>query len=236
MTHILLVEDEDHLAQGLAFNLRNKGYDVAIAGTGTAALESAQEQVPDLVLLDVMLPDITGFEVAKRLRESGFLEPILMVTARDRREDAIAGLDAGADDYISKPYDLDELLARIRGSIRRQSWSRTPEDETEPGNTFAFGEWEIDRDAFVARHSDGREERLTLKELAVLRLLASRPGEVVSREEFLTEVWGLPKSVETRTVDNFIRKLRQMIEPNPSRPCTIVSVRGAGYRFDPATD
>ncbi len=232
MSRILLVEDEERLADGLAFNLRNSGYEVDIAPTGEAALERVEERSPDLVLLDVMLPGIDGVEVARRLRKDGFLEPILMVTARNRTGDTVAGLDAGADDYITKPYDLTELLARIRGVLRRQVWHRSSEEEDASPKTLQYGEWKIDFNAFTAHHSDGRSERLTMKELAVLRLFALRAGQIVSRETFLEEVWGLPGSVETRTIDNFVRKLRQLFENDPSNPCHIVSVRGAGYRFD----
>ncbi|MCA8961453.1 MAG: response regulator transcription factor [Planctomycetes bacterium] len=232
MSRILLVEDEEDLAEGLAFNLRNSGYDVEIVATGEDALSQVEARSPDLILLDVMLPGIDGVEVARRLRRSGFLEPIIMVTARNRSADAIAGLDAGADDFVTKPYDLDELLARIRGFLRRQVWSRSA-DEGGSTESLEYGRWTIDFTSYVARHQDGREERLTLKELAILRLLSTHVDEVVSRETFLAEVWGLPGSVETRTVDNFIRKIRQIFEEDPANPKHIVSVRGAGYRFVP---
>jgi DNA-binding response OmpR family regulator len=232
MSRILLVEDEEHLAEGLAFNLRNSGYDVDVVNTGEDALASTESVDFDLILLDVMLPGVDGFEVARRLRHGGNTRPILMITARTRSDDAIAGLDAGADDYITKPFDLDELLARIRGTLRRQVWDRATSRREEP-HTMRYGRWTIDFQRYLATDEEGVEKQLTATELEMLKLFASRPGEVVSRETFLEEVWGLPGSLETRTVDNFIRKLRHALEDKPSQPRHILSVRGAGYRFVP---
>ncbi|MEM8997208.1 MAG: response regulator transcription factor [Acidobacteriota bacterium] len=238
MSRILLVEDEEHLAEGLAFNLRNAGYDVDVAGDGESALDTVQRHAYDLILLDVMLPGITGLEVCEQLRKRGNMEPILIVSARDRVADAVTGMDAGADDYITKPFDLDMLLAKIRGVLRRQVWGRAEAGngaDRRPGRSEAmqYGEWAVDFQAFTARHPDGREVELSPKELGMLRLFASRPGEVISRETFLEEVWEMPGSLETRTVDNFIRKLRQALEDHPSNPRHILSIRGAGYRFVP---
>ncbi|MEO1087458.1 MAG: response regulator transcription factor [Acidobacteriota bacterium] len=238
MSRILLVEDEEHLAEGLAFNLRNAGYDVDVVGDGESALDIVQHNAYDLLLLDVMLPGITGLEVCEQLRKRGNMEPILIVSARDRVADAVTGMDAGADDYITKPFDLDMLLAKIRGVLRRQVWGRAEAGngaESRPGRSEAmrYGEWTVDFQAFTARHPDGREVELSPKELGMLRLFASRPGEVISRETFLEEVWEMPGSLETRTVDNFIRKLRQALEDLPSNPRHILSIRGAGYRFVP---
>ena len=232
MSRILLVEDEEHLAEGLAFNLRNSGYDVDVAHTGEEALDATDAADFDLILLDVMLPGVDGFEVARRLRQSGNTRPILMITARTRSDDAIAGLDAGADDYITKPFDLDELLARIRGTLRRQVWDRANTRREEP-QSMRYGRWTIDFQRYLATDDEGEEKQLTATELAMLKLFASRPDEVITRETFLEEVWGLPGSLETRTVDNFIRKLRHALEDNPSQPRHILSVRGAGYRFVP---
>ncbi len=237
MSRILLVEDESHLAQGLAFNLRNSGYDVEIAATGEEALQAVERhgqerQAIDLILLDVMLPGISGIDVASTLRRNGHIEPIVMISAKDRTSDSVAGLEAGADDYITKPFDLDEVLARIRGALRRQVWGRAFPAAQTP-DTLEFGAWSIDFQSFLATRPDSKEVRLSPKELGILRLFASRPGEVISREAFLEEVWGMPGSLETRTVDNFIRKLRQALEEHPSRPRHITSIRGAGYRFVP---
>ncbi|MEM9553785.1 MAG: response regulator transcription factor [Acidobacteriota bacterium] len=233
MSSILLVEDEEHLAQGLVFNLRNAGYDVDHAGSGEDALGHLRRDAYDLVLLDIMLPGIDGLEVCRRLRRDGNIAPIVMISARDRTEDAIAGLDAGADDYITKPFDLDMLLAKVRGVLRRQVWGRAFRDTPSETLSMRYGAWTIDFQTFQATHDDGQTVELSAKEVAMLRLFSSRPGEVVSRETFLEEVWELPGSLETRTVDNFIRKLRQTLEESPSNPRHIVSIRGAGYRFVP---
>lgn len=226
------MEDEEHLALGLAYNLRNSGYDVEIAGSGEEALDAVGRQAFDLILLDVMLPGISGIQVAESIRQAGQIQPIMMISARDRTEDTVAGLDAGADDYITKPFDLDVVLARVRGALRRQVWGRAF-NHTQPQTSMDYGQWQIDFQTFLASHPDGREVKLSAKELAMLRLFAARSGEVISREIFLEEVWGLPGSLETRTVDNFIRKLRQTFEEHPSSPRHILSIRGAGYRFVP---
>ncbi|HEX5138746.1 MAG TPA: response regulator transcription factor [Planctomycetota bacterium] len=232
MSRVLLVEDDDNLAEGLAFNLRNIGYEVETTGSGEAALAATERRSFDLVLLDVMLPGIDGLEVVRRLRKAGNRKPVLMITARNRGDDAIAGLDAGADDYIVKPFDLDEVLARIRGALRREVWARGEAVPNEPG-PLVYGAWTIDFPSFVATASDGRVQPLTATEAAMLRLFARRPGEVISRETFLREVWGRTGAIETRTVDNFVRKLRRALEPDPAKPRHIVSVRAAGYKFVP---
>ncbi len=236
MSRILLVEDEDHIAEGLAFNLRNAAYDVDVASTGESALTMMADTTYDLVLLDVMLPGIDGIEVCSRLRQTGHMEPIVILSAKDRTEDAVAGLDAGADDYMTKPFDLDMLLAKVRGTLRRQVWGRAQASNhsaAEPPEQMRFGDWLVDFQTFSAGHPDGRTVELSPKELGMLRLFASRPGKVITRETFLEEVWEMPGSLETRTVDNFIRKLRQALEEQPSNPRHIMSIRGAGYRFVP---
>jgi DNA-binding response OmpR family regulator len=232
VSRVLLVEDDDSLAEGLAFNLRNTGYEVETVGSGEGALQATDRRAFDLVLLDVMLPGIDGLEVVRKLRRAGNRKPVLMITARNRADDAIAGLDAGADDYITKPFDLDEVLARIRGALRREVWARNGPSDDEPA-ALAYGPWRIDFSKFVATHRDGREQPLTATEAAMLRYFARRPGEVISREAFLRDVWGRTGALETRTVDNFVRKLRRAFEPDPSRPRHIVSVRAAGYKFVP---
>jgi DNA-binding response OmpR family regulator len=232
VSRVLLVEDDENLAEGLAFNLRNTGYEVETAPSGEAALQATERRAFDLVLLDVMLPGIDGLEVVRTLRKAGNRRPVLMITARNRADDAIAGLDAGADDYITKPFDLDEVLARIRGALRREVWARNGPSEDEPA-TLAYGPWTIDFAKFVATQPDGRELPLTATEAAMLRHFARRPGEVISREAFLRDVWGRTGALETRTVDNFVRKLRRALEPDPSKPRHIVSVRAAGYKFVP---
>ncbi len=232
MSRVLLVEDDEHLAEGIAFNLRNSGYDVETVGTGEEALETMERRAFDLVLLDLMLPGVDGLEVVRRLRRAGNTKPILILTAKSRADDTIAGLDAGADDYIAKPFDLDEVLARIRGALRRQAWARASSPSAAP-DSLQYGKWKIDFQTFVATGPDGDTQPLTVTELAMLRLFAQRPDEVISRETFLSEVWGRSGALETRSVDNFVRKLRHALEDHPSRPRHIVSVRGAGYKFVP---
>jgi DNA-binding response OmpR family regulator len=155
-----------------------------------------------------------------------------MITALNRTGDIIAGLDAGADDYVVKPFDLDEILARVRGALRRQVWSQAEASDA-PADSLTYGRWTIDFRRYRATDGEGGEVELTAKELAILRVFAKHPGEVISRQTFLEDVWGLPPSVETRTVDNFILRLRRMFEDDASKPQHIVSVRGAGYRFLP---
>jgi DNA-binding response OmpR family regulator len=232
MSHVLLVEDEESLAEGLAFNLRNAGYEVTHVATGEDALVVTSNGGYDLMLLDIMLPGITGLEVARRIRRRGDTRPILMITALNRTDDIIAGLDAGADDYVVKPFDLDEILARVRGALRRQVWSHKERPDAE-ADSLTYGRWTIDFRRYRASDGEGGEVELTAKELAILRVFAKHPGEVVSRQTFLEDVWGLPPSVETRTIDNFVLRLRRLFEEDASRPQHIVSVRGAGYRFLP---
>ena len=232
MSSVLLVEDDESLAEGVAFNLRNTGYEVETVESGEAALERIEQRSFDLILLDLMLPGIDGLEVLRQMRRSGDTRPVIIVTARDRADDTIAGLDAGADDYLTKPFDLDELLARIRGTLRRLSWTRAAQPKSSP-ESLQYGGWHIDFATFEATHEDGRTLSLTVTEAAILKFFAQRPGEVISRATFLQEVWGRSGSLETRTVDNFVRKLRHALEPHPNRPQHIVSVRGAGYKFVP---
>jgi DNA-binding response OmpR family regulator len=232
VNRVLLVEDDDHLAEGVAFNLRNTGYEVETAPSGEAALQALERTSFDVVLLDLMLPGIDGLDVVRRMRQAGNRKPVLIITAKNRADDAIMGLDAGADDYITKPFDLDEVLARIRGALRREVWARGGSTRTEP-KQLAYGGWTIDFAKFAATDAGGQEKPLTATEAAMLRLFADRPGEVISRETFLREVWGRTGELETRTVDNFVRKLRRAFEADPARPRHICSVRAAGYKFVP---
>jgi len=231
MSHLLLVEDDENLAEGLAFNLRNAGYAVSHVTTGEEALEAMAATEHDLILLDIMLPGLSGLEVAERIRRRGDTRPILMLTALNRSDDIIAGLDAGADDYIAKPFDLDEVLARVRGALRRQVWDRSAQPQAPAPDTLQYGRWTIDFRSYRASSDEGAEVELTAKELAVLQVFARHSGEVVSREMFLEDVWGLPPTVGVRTVDNFILRLRRLFEDDAGKPRHILSVRGAGYRF-----
>jgi DNA-binding response OmpR family regulator len=245
VSKVLVVEDEDHIAQGLAFNLQNQGYEVTILDNGQTALDLLAQKSFDLLILDIMLPGVDGTEIARARRRHGDWTPILMVTARDDPKDVIAGIEAGADDYVVKPFDLDEVLARVRGLLRRQVWTRsrsTAETRTtgsDVGSTFegpetlAFGSCVIDFKTLRAIGADGGETELSPKEAAIMRLFAQHPDEVITRARLLEEVWGLKGTLQTRTVDNFILRLRKRFEITPENPAHILSVRGAGYRFKP---
>jgi two-component system alkaline phosphatase synthesis response regulator PhoP len=228
---ILVVEDEEHLAQGLRFNLEAERYQVEIAGDGRSAAEMLADpgRAFDLVILDLMLPEMSGFEVARRARAAGNYAPILILTAKDATQDLVRGLEEGADDYLTKPFDLDELLARVRGLLRRRRWDGASAGDSLPGPavvgdaTVHFERFEID--------SPQGTIRLTTREMGLLRALIDREGEAITRGELLEEVWGLRPDTRTRVVDSFIVRLRRYIEPDPANPRHILSVRGHGYRF-----
>ncbi|HVS02612.1 MAG TPA: response regulator transcription factor [Thermoanaerobaculia bacterium] len=234
--HILVVEDDEAIAQGLVFNLERKGYRVDLTGDGREALARLEQDAYDLVVLDVRLPGIDGFEVCERLRRRNDFTPILMLTARTQPDDVVYGLKLGADDYVTKPFDLAELLARIEGLLRRKEWERG--NDSEGGaerpvpERLAFGDFWVDFRSFQAKTRQGVVE-LSKKEIAVLKVFAQRPGEVVTRRELLTEVWELPNHPNTRVVDNVIVALRKAFEESAWRPRHILSVRGVGYRFVP---
>lgn len=230
---ILVVEDEESLARGLVLNLGRKGHEVDHAGDGNTALDRAAGQRYDLILLDVRLPGLDGFEVCRRLRQSGDLTPILMLTARDQPDDVVFGLKSGADDYMVKPFDLGELHARVEGLLRRVEWSRERARQgSGNGSRFVFGDYWVDFATYEAATRDGVVE-LSRKEVAVMRIFAERPGEVVTRRELLDRVWELPNHPNTRVVDNVIVALRKAFEDDAQHPRHIHSVRGAGYRFVP---
>ena len=231
MTRILIVEDEAHLAEGLRFNLEAEGYTVDIAEDGPAgegALNEASEPY-GLVILDVMLPGMSGFELAQRIRAAGNFVPILILTAKDAAQDLIRGIEDGADDYLTKPFHLDELLARVRGLLRRRRWDGV---ETQPDSmrSFKIGAATVHFDRFDLETPNGVVE-LTVREMGLLRALVDREGETVSRGDLLQDVWGLRADTKTRVVDSFIVRLRRYVEPNPAHPRHIVSVRGHGYRL-----
>jgi two-component system, OmpR family, alkaline phosphatase synthesis response regulator PhoP len=224
---ILLVEDEESLAAGLEFNLLEQGYSVTVAADGRKALDRFASAEFDLIVLDLMLPRVDGFEVARRIREKSPQVPILMLTARTSAPDRVKGLEAGADDYLTKPFHRKELLLRIKGMLRRKAWYRS---SAAASPVSRFGGNEVHFDDFTAR-SKGRTFRLTPREAMVLRYLIDREGKVVSREELLEKVWQVPSNLETRTVDNFISRLRKRFEPDPENPVHIKSIRSAGYLF-----
>ena len=228
-SRILIVEDEKHLAEALAHNLKFEGYTPVVAGDGETALEKLAGEEFDLVVLDVMLPGVSGFEVCDRIREAGNRVPVLFLTARNTDADRLAGLRHGGDDYMTKPFLLEELVLRIRGILRRQEWYQTPVAER---GIFKFGDNEVNFRTFKAKGPRG-EVQLTEKECMLIKLLVERQGQVVSRELILERVWGYKYGSSSRTIDNFIVRLRRYFEDDPRNPKFIHSVRGVGYRFTP---
>jgi DNA-binding response OmpR family regulator len=234
---ILLVEDEAHLAEGIRFNLELEGYEVEVIDDGLGAADRLAPEgsepsppAPDLVVLDVMLPGLDGFEVVERMRQAGNFTPVLMLTAKSLPEDVVQGLESGADDYLSKPFDLPVLLARVKGLIRRRDWTR--------GNgtleKARIGEAEVDFHGFEIRRG-GETSRLTLLEAMLLKLLVERRGKVVTKGEILEKVWNLDPETETRAVDNFVMRLRRHLGEDPRSPEHLETVRGAGYRLTRAS-
>ncbi|MBI1358371.1 MAG: response regulator [Acidobacteria bacterium] len=231
MSRILVVEDEEHLAQGLRFNLELEGYAVEAVESGEAALELLEgDSAFDLVLLDVMLPGRDGFDVVRELRDRGRFVPVLMLTARGRADDVLRGFEAGADDYLPKPFDLPILLARIHSLLRRRDWVREREQQGAPDRVFVFGDRRVELDAQRLVHGDAVQD-LTLMETNLLRYLIRNEGKAVSRKALLEEVWGVREDTDTRAVDNFIVRLRRYLEDEPSKPKHLLTVRGLGYRF-----
>jgi len=233
---IILVEDEEHLAEGLLFNLEAEGYRTRHFADGAEALGwlvSTQEEI-GAILLDVMLPGKSGVEIVAALRERQLLFPVLMLTARSNPQDVLEGLNAGADDYLAKPFDLEILLVRLKSMLRRASWSRpvcpTHAPPKPSSDRYAFHGREIHFDTLelVAPH---RTTHLTLMEADLLRYLTDREGQIVPRKEILEQVWRLHEDTDTRAIDNFIVRLRRYIEDDPSDPRHLVTVRGVGYRF-----
>ena len=227
---LLIVEDEDHLAAGLKLNLELEGYRVDVAANAKEAGQRLLDPAGyDAIVLDVMLPDVNGFDLCKKFREAGNFVPVIMLTARSSPEDRVLGLEAGADDYMVKPFELGELLARVRSVLRRQRWEQVSGNSAK-ATTLSFGEANINFDTHEVTVS-GEEVQLTQLELALLRYFAENAGRVLSRTELLERVWKLRNYGNTRTVDNFISRLRRRFEPDPSSPSHILSVRGAGYKF-----
>ncbi len=228
--NILIVEDEEHIAVGLEFNLQAEGFTTLIAADGEAAVTAAAANEFDAIVLDVMLPGINGFEVARQLRGRNDFTPILMLTARSRPEDVLNGFEAGADDYLPKPFDLQIFLARLGGLLRRSQWAQAKQSPTS-GDIITVNGRTIDFENMELRVGDVTD-RLTLMEIKLLRHLVENEGRPVSRKTILEEVWGLQEDTDTRAIDNFIVRLRKYLEDEPSDPRFLQTVRGVGYRFD----
>ncbi len=237
MSRILVVEDERHLADGLRFNLEADDHEVDLADTGEDALRLLTEQPRryDLVVLDVMLPGINGFEVTAELRRQQLYVPVLILTARGRSDDVLSGFGAGADDYLTKPFELPIFLSRVRGLLRRHEWFRLdvqnqPGPATPPLSAFAFGDKVIDFEQLEVRVGE-RRMPLTLMEAALLRYFVENEGKPVARKTILDRVWNVHEDTDTRAIDNFVVRIRRYIEDEPARPRHLQTVRGVGYRF-----
>ena len=225
MYEILIVEDEKALADGLGINLSKEGYRVSKVAEGDGVVNLVIKNSPHLILLDLLLPDMSGLDVCRELRQKGLEVPIIMLTGKSEEIDRVVGLELGADDYVTKPFSMPELLARIRAHLRRQG------NRSRNGLIrYHFGDVEIDFEKFSATRNE-KPLSLTPKEFDILRLLISCHGEVVTRDRLLDEVWGYDSYPTTRTVDNHILKLRQKLEEDPTSPQYILSIYGEGYRF-----
>ncbi len=225
--HLLLVEDEPGIARGLVFNLEEEGFKVTHVETGEEALNRVWDDHFDLVILDVMLPGISGLEVCQKIRRNDSRLPIIMLTARGEEQDRIDGLSTGADDYLTKPFSLDEFMLRIKGMLRRSEWYRPGSGL---GRSYRFGDNEVNLKEQKAMTARG-EIPLTELEVRMLRTFFQQEGEILSRAELLTAVWGMAPDTETRTLDNFIVRMRKYFETDPSSPVHFLTVRGRGYRF-----
>ena len=243
MPHILVVEDEEHLAIGIKYNLEAEGFTVTTAGNGQAALEAvaAADTPVDLLVLDLMLPGMSGYAVCEAIRGQGSDMPVVMLTARTLVEDRIRGFDAGTDVYLQKPFDLEELISIVRNLLARRSRNGRPRpaaeraEATEPetagaAGVYRFGNAEVNFDTWEARSGD-KPVRLTNLEMKLLRYLVEHEGTVSSRSDLLKRVWGMARAPATRTVDTFMLNLRKYFEADPARPVHFLSVRGMGYRF-----
>ena len=221
---IVVIEDDGAILRGLTFNLEAEGYRVKVAADGAAGLSLLESEEPDVLILDLMLPKLSGYEICRKLRDQGRDTPILMLTARGEEADRVLGLDLGADDYVTKPFSIRELLARVRALVRRHRKAHKVPDH------LTVGEMTVDFSRYEARRGE-KLLKLTRKEFAVLKMLAAGEGEVVTRSALLTEVWGFERLPTTRTVDNHIRSLRSKLEPDPSNPRHLLTVHGVGYRL-----
>ena len=225
MNRILLVEDDRNMAMGLEFNLKSEGFEVTVCGEAEAGLAALDGGEFDLLVLDWMLPGVDGLEMLRRLRRKHTALPVLLLTARDSKEDIVEGLDGGADDYLSKPFDLNILMARIRSLLRSRAWiaQKTVSEARFNGVYINFETFEAE--------VNGKPLRLSYKEAMIMKLFWEKRNQVISREELLQKVWGIEGYIQSRTVDNHIVQLRKHFEQNPKNPRRILSIHGSGYKF-----
>ena len=227
---ILIVEDEVHIAEGLRFNIEAEGHVAIVVHDGEEALRELVSTRYDAVVLDVMLPGMDGFEVARTMRARADYTPVLMLTARGRPEDVLSGFEAGTDDYLPKPFDLDIFLARLGGLLRRREWAQKEAQTSEPATTVTVNGKTIDF-ANLELQSGGETVQLTLMEMKLLKYLIDHENTIVSRKTILEDVWGLQEDTDTRAIDNFIVRLRKYLEDEPNNPKYVRTVRGVGYKF-----
>jgi DNA-binding response OmpR family regulator len=224
METILVVEDDPSIQRGLELNLQVEGYSVITASDGDTGLKLALERRPDVVLLDVMLPKLSGFDICRQLRKQGLTMPIILLTAKTQEIDKIMGLELGADDYVTKPFSVGEVVARVNAAMRRSKRFETSEAD------YNFKDFNLDVKGQVLR-KDGKQIELSQKEFLMLKLFLENEGKVLSRQEILAKVWGFDYYGTDRTVDNFINKLRQKVEDDINNPSHILTMRGSGYKF-----
>lgn len=235
MKKILIAEDDRAILTAVADLLEIEGYQVVKSADGAEALELFRKSSPDLVLLDIMMPGMSGYDVCRAIRAENVAVPVIMVTARGQEVDRVVGLELGADDYIVKPFGMAELLARVRAALRRGALAAGPDRIPPGGDTLSFGDVVVDFGAMAGKKS-GASFALTPMETALLKFLAAMDGAVASRETLLEEIWGVECDVTTRTVDQHVARLRQKIEDDPSRPEFLLTAHGAGYRFAAAAE
>ncbi|MDQ3000144.1 MAG: response regulator transcription factor [Fibrobacterota bacterium] len=226
MNRILLIEDDRNMAMGLVFNLKSEGFEVTHCLDGETGLAAMEEQVFDILVLDWMLPGVDGLEVLRRLRGRNVSVPVLLLTARDSKEDIVEGLDSGADDYLAKPFDLNILMARIRSLLRSRAWLTQKETHKDA----RFGNAYVNFETFEATIGE-KQIRLSYKEAMIMKLFWEKRNQVITREELLQKVWGIEGYIQSRTVDNHIVQLRKIFEENPKIPKLILSIHGSGYKF-----
>ena len=228
-SHILVVEDEEHLAIGIKFNLEAEGYHVTTLNEGASVLQVIQDGEPsvDLLILDIMLPGMSGYSICQMVREAGYDTPILLLSARTLPEDRARGFDVGANQYLAKPFDLDELLSRTKNLLKHPNRSASSPG---PMQRVQFGQIEVNFETYEAL-VDGLQVRLTKQEIKLLKYFVENEGRVIPRSELLEKIWGMPGHINTRAPDQFIRRLRKTFEPDPAHPKYFLTIRDAGYRF-----